>query len=209
MGCGSSAQTVEDTTTVYDYPVNGKNKQPYDMQQHKGQAMIVMNTASQCGYTKSGYTTATELHKKYKDQGFTVLGFPCNQFGKQEPGDAEQVQEFACKRFKAEFPIMDKVEVNGDNASPLWSYMKRRQPGILGTESIKWNFTMFLIDRDGKPVERYGPGASTEDIEKKLIPLLAASPSTNADGADAAVACETGAAPADNAPAPAPAADDC
>ena len=161
-------------SSVFDFPVNGKDKKPYDMTQHQGKAMVVMNTASKCGYTQSGYTTATELYNKYKEQGFTVLGFPCNQFGSQEPGEAEEVEQFACQRFKAEFPILQKVEVNGDNASPFWNYLKKEKPGILGTEGIKWNFTMFLIDRNGKPVERFSPGTSTKDIEKKLIPLLGA-----------------------------------
>ena len=158
--------------SIFDFSVDGSDRKPYDLSQHKGKVVLVMNTASKCGYTQSGYTTATELYNKYKDQGFTVLGFPCNQFGSQEPGTEEEIVDFVCKRFKADFPMMAKVDVNGGNAHPLWEYMKATKPGILGTKSIKWNFTMFLINKAGVPVARYSPGTKTEEIEKLLVPLL-------------------------------------
>ena len=177
MGCDSSTEAKSrskaDAQTIFDFTVNGKNKKEYDLEQHRGRAILMMNTASHCTFTQAGYTTATELHRKYKERGFTVLGFPCNQFGSQEPGDAEEVEQFACKRFEAEFPILEKIDVNGKNASPLWEYLKESQPGLLGSTNIKWNFTMFLVDRNGKCVERFGPGPSVKDVEKKLLPVLA------------------------------------
>ncbi|CUF18931.1 glutathione S-transferase, putative [Bodo saltans] len=158
--------------SIYDFEVLGSDKKPYDLKQHKGKPLVIYNVASKCGYTDGGYKTAQELYSKYKDQGFTVLAFPCNQFASQEPGTEEEIKEFACKKFSAEFPIMAKVDVNGDKASPLYEYLKTKVPGILGTTSVKWNFTSFLVDENGVAIERYSPGAKAEEIEKKLVPLL-------------------------------------
>ena len=160
-------------SSIYDFEVLDTKKQPYDLKQHKGKPLLIMNVASKCGFTNGGYTTAQALYSKYKSQGFTVLAFPCNQFGGQEPGTEAEIQQFACQRFNAEFPIMAKVDVNGDHAHPLWVYLKKTVPGILGTESIKWNFTSFLVNGDGVPIERYSPGAKEAEVEKKLLPLLA------------------------------------
>ncbi|KAH9598688.1 Glutathione peroxidase [Trypanosoma melophagium] len=159
-------------TSIYDFQVNGADGKPYNLAQHKGHPLLIYNVASKCGYTKGGYETATALYNKYRDKGFTVLAFPCNQFGGQEPGTAEEVKEFACTRFKADFPIMAKINVNGSEAHPLYEYMKKEKPGLLGTKAIKWNFTSFLIDKNGVPVERFSPGASVDEIEKKLVPFL-------------------------------------
>ena len=159
-------------SSIYDFEVFDAKKAPYDMAQHKGHPVLIMNVASKCGYTESGYAAATELHKKYAEQGFQVLAFPCNQFGGQEPGSEAEVVEMVCKRFKADFPIMSKIDVNGDAAHPMWDYMKKTVPGILGTKSVKWNFTMFLCNGEGVPVERFSPGTKAKDIEKKLVPLL-------------------------------------
>ena len=163
---------VANPATVHDFVVVNNKKQPVDMDQYKGQALLIMNVASQCGYTQKGYSAATELYNRYKDKGFNVLGFPCNQFGGQEPGSNEDIEQFACTRFKAEFPLMDKVDVNGDKANPLWDFMKKEQTGILGTTSVKWNFTSFLVGPDGKVVKRYSPGTSAGDIEKDLKMVL-------------------------------------
>lgn len=160
-------------SSIYDFEVLDAKKQPYDLKQHKGKPLLIYNVASKCGYTEGGYTTAQALYSKYKSQGFTVLAFPCNQFAGQEPGTESEIQQFACQRFNAEFPIMAKVDVNGDHAHPLWAYLKKTVPGILGTESIKWNFTSFLVDGNGVPIERYSPGAKEAEVEKKLLPLLA------------------------------------
>ncbi|RNF06857.1 glutathione peroxidase-type tryparedoxin peroxidase [Trypanosoma rangeli] len=159
-------------TSIYDFRVNGADGKPYDLLQHKGYPLLIYNVASKCGYAKDGYETATTLYNKYKGQGFTVLAFPCNQFGGQEPGTAQEVKEFVCTRFKAEFPIMAKIDVNGDKVHPLYEFMKEVKPGILGTKAIKWNFTSFLIDKNGVPVVRFSPGASVDQIEKELVPLL-------------------------------------
>ncbi|KAG5501837.1 hypothetical protein JKF63_04107 [Porcisia hertigi] len=165
--------------SIYDFKVNDGDHQPYDLTQHKGHPVLIYNVASKCGYTKGGYETATTLYNKYKDRGFTVLAFPCNQFGGQEPGTEAEVKEFACTRFKAEFPIMEKVKVNGENEHPLYKYLKGTCKGILGTTAVKWNFTSFLVDQDGRAVHRFSPGASVEEIEKHLLPLLEATTSTS------------------------------
>lgn len=161
-------------TSIYDFAVIAANKQPYDLKQHKGHPLLIYNVASKCGYTDGGYKTSQALYAKYKEQGFTVLAFPCNQFGSQEPGTEAEIQDFVCKKFSVEYPLMAKVEVNGSNAHPLWEYLKGAAPGILGTTDVKWNFTSFLIDKDGKPVYRFSPGAKQEEIERRLLPLMSA-----------------------------------
>ena len=114
----------------------------------------------------------TAMHDKYKDKGFTVIGFPCNQFMGQEPGTEEEIVAFACERFKADFPIMQKIEVNGKDASPLWEFLKKSKPGLLGTTGIKWNWTCFLINKEGVPVERFSPMVSAKELEPKIQALL-------------------------------------
>nr|CCD13344.1 unnamed protein product [Trypanosoma congolense IL3000] len=158
--------------TIYDFEVLGGDLKPYNLAQHKGHPLLIYNVASKCGYTKKGYEVATNLYEKYKSTGFTVLAFPCNQFGGQEPGTEKEIKEFACTKFKANFPIMAKVSVNGSDAHPLFEFLKKAKPGILGTTAIKWNFTSFLIDKNGVPVARFSPGASEKEIEEKLTPLL-------------------------------------
>ncbi|EPY39830.1 glutathione peroxidase-type tryparedoxin peroxidase [Angomonas deanei] len=160
-------------SSIYEFQVNGADHKPYDLSQHKGHPLLIYNVASRCGYTKSGYETATALYNKYKDQGFTVLAFPCNQFGAQEPGTEEEVKEFVCTRFSAEFPILEKVEVNGDNAVPLYKYLKAAQKDPQsGEEAIKWNFNSFLINKEGVPVARFLSGATVDQIEPALKALL-------------------------------------
>ncbi|EPY35717.1 glutathione peroxidase-type tryparedoxin peroxidase [Strigomonas culicis] len=159
-------------SSIYDFTVNGADHKPYDLQQHKGHPLLIVNVASQCGYTKSGYETATALYSKFKDQGFTVLAFPCNQFGAQEPGTEQEIQQTTCTRFKAEFPLLEKVKVNGADAHPLWAYLQHTKTGIFGSAAIKWNFTFFLVNGEGVPVARFSPGTSAETMEKSLLPLL-------------------------------------
>eukprot|EP00760_Papus_ankaliazontas_P013350 PhM_4_TR156/c0_g1_i3/m.61434/K00432/gpx; glutathione peroxidase len=167
----TSTLSAATAASVYDFVVKDLRGREYPMRQHEGQVLLIMNVASQCGYTASGYDTANALFDRYKDKKFNVLAFPCNQFGGQEPGSNEQIAEF-CSMKKAAFPIMDKVEVNGKGADPLWDYMKHAAPGILGTTSIKWNFTKFLVDRNGQVRFRYAPGDKTEIIEKDLLTLI-------------------------------------
>jgi glutathione peroxidase len=138
-----------------------------------GQVLLVVNVASQCGFTPQ-YRPLQALHERYADQGLTVMGFPCNQFGSQEPGDARQIGQFCDTQFGVGFPMFDKCEVNGANAHPLFEFLKAAAPGLLGTHSIKWNFTKFLVDRSGRVVDRYAPPTGIDTIEAALKPLLMA-----------------------------------
>ena len=165
----------ENPTSVYDFVVLDNKKQPFDLKQFAGKAVYVMNVASKCGYTKGGYEAAVELYEKYgkgENAKLAVLAFPCNQFAYQEPGTDEEIKEFACTKFKADFPILSKVDVNGDKEAPVFHYLKHKQTGILGTTSIKWNFTGFLTDTNGIPIERYSPGAKASEIEKDLLKVI-------------------------------------
>ncbi len=158
-------------TTIADFKVTNNRGEEIDLAEKKGQVLLVVNTASKCGFTPQ-YDGLEELYQKYKDQGFEVLGFPCNQFGGQEPGNADEIEEFCKINFGVTFPLMEKVDVNGPDASPLFDWMKSEKKGLMGSTSIKWNFTKFLIDRDGNVVKRYGstdkPAGITRDIEKLL-----------------------------------------
>lgn len=141
------------------------------LDRYKGKALLIVNTASACGYTPQ-YAGLEALYKKYQDRGFAVLGFPCNQFGKQEPGSEAEIAAFCKKNYGVTFPMFAKVDVNGDQAHPLFDYLKKSLPGLLGTEPIKWNFTKFLIDKEGKPIERFAPATKPESIEKTVETLL-------------------------------------
>ena len=136
-----------------------------------GKALLVVNTASQCGFTPQ-YTGLEELYRLFKDRGFVVLGFPCNQFGGQEPGDAEAISQFCQSRFDVTFPLFAKIDVNGEHAHPLYTWLKHEAAGILGTEAIKWNFTKFLVDREGKVVHRYAPATRPDELLAAIEALL-------------------------------------
>ncbi|XP_047966296.1 probable phospholipid hydroperoxide glutathione peroxidase, partial [Salvia hispanica] len=138
---------------------------------YKGKVLLIVNVASQCGLTNSNYTELTQLYQKYKDQGLEILAFPCNQFGSQEPGTNEEIQEFVCTRFKAEYPVFDKVDVNGSNAAPIYKFLKSAKGSMFG-DGIKWNFAKFLVDKDGQVVDRYAPTTSPLSIEKDIKKLL-------------------------------------
>eukprot|EP00253_Pinus_taeda_P031055 PITA_31055 len=161
---GSSSKQ---SSSIYDFTVKDIRGNDVDLSVYKGKVLLVVNVASQCGLTNSNYTELNEVYTKYKDQGLEILAFPCNQFGGQEPGDNAQIAEVACTRFKAEFPIFDKVEVNGNNAAPLYKFLKSSKGGLFG-DGIKWNFTKFLVDKDGNVVERYAPTTSPLSIEKDV-----------------------------------------
>ncbi|KAK6116884.1 hypothetical protein DH2020_049375 [Rehmannia glutinosa] len=139
----------------------------------KGRVLLIVNVASKCGLTSSNYSELSHLYEKYKTQGFEILAFPCNQFGGQEPGSNPEIKQFACTRFKAEFPIFDKVDVNGPNTAPVYQFLKSNAGGFLG-DMVKWNFEKFLVDKNGKVVERYPPTTSPFQIEKDIQKLLAA-----------------------------------
>ncbi|KAF3335672.1 phospholipid hydroperoxide glutathione peroxidase [Carex littledalei] len=162
MGANSSSSST--AGSVHDFTVKDARGNDVDLSTYKGKVLLIVNVASQCGLTNSNYTELSQLYEKYKDKGVEVLAFPCNQFGGQEPGSNEQIQEFACTRFKAEYPIFKKVNVNGDNAAPLYKFLKASKGGLFG-ESIKWNFTKFLVDKEGQVVKRYAPTTSPLNIE--------------------------------------------
>lgn len=156
--------------TFYDFSAQRLNGDRQDFAAYRGQLVLIVNTASQCGFTPQ-YTGLEELYRLFKDRGFVVLGFPCNQFGGQEPGNAQEIAAFCSSKYDVTFPMFAKIDVNGPNALPLFDHLKAEKPGLLGA-SIKWNFTKFLVDRAGKVVARYGsttsPNALTRDIEKLL-----------------------------------------
>jgi glutathione peroxidase len=137
----------------------------------RGQVLLVVNVASKCGMTPQ-YTGLEALHRKYKDRGFAVLGFPCNQFGSQEPGTEAEIQTFCSTNYDVSFPMFAKIDVNGAAAHPLYAYLKGEKPGVLGTEAIKWNFTKFLVGRDGKVVRRYAPTDKPEDLDSAVDAAL-------------------------------------
>jgi glutathione peroxidase len=142
-----------------------------DLSEFRGKVLLIVNVASRCGFTPQ-YTGLEALHRKYQARGFAVLGFPCNQFGTQEPGTEAEIGAFCSSTYDVTFPMFAKIDVNGDAAHPLYRHLKSAQPGILGTEAIKWNFTKFLIDRDGNVVKRFAPKDAPEDIAKDIEALL-------------------------------------
>lgn len=158
-------------TTIADFTVTTNRGGELDLKDKLGSVLLVVNTASKCGFTPQ-YDGLEKLYETYKDRGFEVLGFPCNQFGAQEPGSAAEIAEFCKVNFGVTFPLMAKIDVNGDSASPLFDWMKKEAPGLMGSKSIKWNFTKFLIDREGRVVKRYGPNEAPAGIAKDIEKLL-------------------------------------
>lgn len=158
-------------TTVYDFQAKDIDGAERSMADYKGKAMLVVNTASKCGFTPQ-YKGLEKLHRDYASKGLVVLGFPCDQFGHQEPGDEAEIKNFCSLSYDVSFPMFAKVEVNGGNAHPFYKYLKKQAKGILGTEVIKWNFTKFLVDKNGKVVRRYSPTDTPESIEKDLAAVL-------------------------------------
>ena len=158
-------------TTIADFSVETNKGDTLDLKEKLGKVLLVVNTASKCGFTPQ-YDGLEKLYQDYAAQGFEVLAFPCNQFGGQEPGNAEEIEQFCKVNFGLTFPLMQKIDVNGAEASPLFDWMKREAPGLMGSKAIKWNFTKFLIDREGNVVKRFGPtdapAAIAGDIEKLL-----------------------------------------
>lgn len=153
----------------FDMPKLGGAIQP--LSDYEGKVLLVVNTASKCGFTPQ-YQGLEALYKKYLDKGLVIVGFPCNQFGKQEPGSDGDISEFCELNYGVSFPLASKVEVNGDNAHPIYTFLKSELPGVMGSKRIKWNFTKFLVNRDGKPVKRYAPTVKPEDIAADIEALL-------------------------------------
>ena len=158
-------------TTIADFTADLPGGKQIKLADKQGKVLLVVNTASKCGFTPQ-YDGLEALHKKFGEQGFEVLAFPCNQFGGQEPGSADEIAEFCKVNFGLSFPLMAKVEVNGAGEAPLYGWLKSEAPGLMGTKGIKWNFTKFLIGRDGKVVKRYAPTDNPESIAKDIEKLL-------------------------------------
>jgi glutathione peroxidase len=163
------------TSMLYDFSVVMSDGTQRPLEQYRGTVLLIVNVASECGYTKQ-YAGLEALYRTYRDRGFEVLAFPCNQFGEQEPGSAAEIEAFCTRNYDITFPLFAKIDVNGDAASPLWEYLKLQQPGALGTTAIKWNFTKFLVSRAGGVVARYGSRTTPEEIERDVVALLTESP---------------------------------
>jgi glutathione peroxidase len=157
--------------SVYDFEAETLEGKPAPLADHRGEVLLIVNTASKCGFTPQ-YEGLEALYRRYKDRGFAILGFPCNQFGAQEPGDAAEIGAFCSLTYDVSFPMMAKIEVNGPAAHPLYAYLKKAQKGLLGSEGIKWNFTKFLVDREGRVVRRFAPVDTPEKIASAVEALL-------------------------------------
>ena len=159
------------TKNIYQFSCEDSTGQKVDLSAYKGKALLIVNTASQCGFTPQ-YDGLEKLQKKYSADEFSVLAFPCNQFGGQEPGSIGEIVEFCKLNYDNTFPIFSKVDVNGEEAHPLFSFLTNEKKGLLGTEKIKWNFTKFLINKDGEPVARYAPSTTPEKIQSDIDKLV-------------------------------------
>ena len=158
------------SNNIYQYSVKDINGQDVNLSQYKGKVLLIVNVASKCGFTPQ-YKGLEEIFKEYKGE-VVVMGFPCNQFGAQEPGNADEIKNFCSLNYDVKFPLFAKVDVNGSEASPLFNFLKSEKPGLLGTEAIKWNFTKFLVDKNGEVVKRYAPNDTPESIKKDLAQYL-------------------------------------
>jgi glutathione peroxidase len=158
-------------STAYDFTAKTIDGAEQSLGDYRGKALLVVNVASKCGFTPQ-YTGLEALHRKFKDRGFAVLAFPCDQFGHQEPGDESEIKQFCALNYDVSFPLYAKIEVNGDNAHPLYKWLKTEKAGVLGTEAIKWNFTKFLIDRTGRVLKRFAPTDTPEKIAKDVALVL-------------------------------------
>lgn len=152
-------------------PVKAADGSETDLSPFAGKVLLIVNTASRCGFTPQ-YEGLEALHRKYRDRGFAVLAFPCNQFGAQEPGDAEEIANFCRLTYDVTFPVFAKADVNGDHAAPVFRHLKTEAKGVLGSTAIKWNFTKFLVGRDGRVLERYAPTTAPQAIERDIEKLL-------------------------------------
>ena len=159
------------STTVYDFTAKSLSGEDVPLANFRGQVLLIVNTASKCGFTPQ-YEGLETLYQKLHPAGLTVLGFPCNQFGGQEPGSESEIGAFCQKNYGVSFPMFAKIDVNGEAAHPLYQFLKKDLKGVLGTEAIKWNFTKFLIDKNGEPVARYAPSTKPEDLEEPVKKLL-------------------------------------
>lgn len=165
-------------SSLYDIAITRKDGSEIELSQYRGKVLLIVNTASKCGFTPQ-FDDLEKLNKTYQDQGLTILGFPCNQFGNQDPGSQEEIESFCQLNFGVTFPVMRKIDVNGDDAAPLFDYLKKTAPGLLGSTRIKWNFTKFLISADGTTIKRYGPATKPGKIAGDIEALLKEGNSTS------------------------------
>lgn len=159
-------------TTVYDFKASSIDGKKIDLNAYRGKVLLIVNTASNCGFTPQ-YKGLEAVYEQFRDKGVEVLGFPCNQFGAQEPGTADQIGAFCEKNYGVSFPLFDKIDVNGDGAHPLFKHLKHEAPGLMGTEAIKWNFTKFLVKKDGTVYKRYAPRTEPKELMRDIEKLLA------------------------------------
>lgn len=159
-------------TGIYDYSFEMKDGSEVSMGDYEGKALLIVNTASKCGFTPQ-FEGLEYLYKKYADKGLMIIGFPCNQFGSQDPGSNDEIVEFCQLNYGVSFPMAGKIEVNGKNTHPVFEFLKKAAPGLLGSEKIKWNFTKFLVNADGEVVERFAPATAPEKLESAIEKLLA------------------------------------
>jgi glutathione peroxidase len=159
-------------TTLYDFQPRLADLTPFPLEQLRGKVLLIVNTASKCGFTPQ-YNGLEAIHRQFHARGLEVMGFPCNQFGAQEPGNAEEIGAFCEKNYGVSFPLFAKIDVNGEQADPLYQYLKKEAPGLLGSKAIKWNFTKFLVRRDGTVFKRYAPQTRPEEMISDIETLLA------------------------------------
>lgn len=157
--------------SLHDFTVKDINGKDFSFSALKGKPVVIVNVASKCGFTPQ-YKGLEELYREYKDQGLVIIGFPCNQFGAQEPGNEQDIQQFCSLTYDVSFPMMSKIDVNGTNEAPIYRFLKSSAPGLLGTEAIKWNFTKFLIGKDGQVIDRFAPQTEPKDMAKAIKAAL-------------------------------------
>lgn len=157
--------------SVHEFKAKTIDGKEVSLSDYKSKTLLIVNVASKCGFTPQ-YKDLEEIYREYKGQGLEILAFPCNQFGSQEPGDENEIKNFCSLSYDVTFPMFAKVDVNGDNAHPLYNYLKESLPGILGTKAVKWNFTKFLVDKNGTPVERFAPNDKPKDLLEKIKKIL-------------------------------------
>jgi glutathione peroxidase len=157
--------------TIYQFQAKTIDGELQPLETYRGKTLLIVNVASQCGFTPQ-YTALEAMHRKFQDRGFSVLGFPCDQFGHQEPGDEAEIKNFCSLRYHVSFPMFAKIDVNGDNAHPLYRFLKKQKGGLFGTEGIKWNFTKFLVDKQGAVLRRYSPMDNPTGFEKDVEAAL-------------------------------------
>lgn len=156
---------------VYEYDVKMITGEEISLETYRGQVLLIVNTASKCGFTPQ-YTELQKLYERYKEKGFVILGFPCNQFMAQEPGDDLEISGFCRLNYGVTFPMFSKIKVKGNDIHPLYDYLSNEAPGVLGSKAVKWNFTKFLVDKEGKPVKRYSPQTKPNEMEEDIVRLL-------------------------------------